>query len=492
VADGDKMQNAAEKEPTACELAALKEEVIEGREHAQILRAILNHQPVVAGRIDAQGVVTTAMGSLIADYGLEAAQLVGLNVFTLCPDSADHIRCALAGGSVDFPWTGLVMGVERRLHKHLCFDKERGEGAVFFARDMTETKQTERALAESRQQFQLLLERSLDAILLIDDDGVCIEANQVACEVLGCERKQVVRRRATEFAGREFKPLEADALAKSYFQSARRYHVSSFLWPDGQTRLVEYSVYRASPHFHLCILRDITERRRLEREILEVSDQEQHRFSQDLHDGLGQHLAGVGYMSEALAAQLSACAAPQAKAAAQIADLIAQAGAQARAIARSLSPVELDARHLLDALGLLAANAREIYGIDCRLETQGGTPRLTNTSAMHLYRLAQEAVNNAQRHSRASAIHIRLVCRDGQVVLSVQDNGEAIPQAADPHPRRGLGLHMMNYRATLLGGTLTVHPVEQGGTLITCTLQANALERVGPQPGEAVDFLPPV
>jgi two-component system sensor kinase FixL len=335
----------------------------------------------------------------------------------------------------------------------------------------THREQARTAANESRQPFQMLLERSPDAMLLVDDDAHCLDVNQAACQMLGCCREQLLGKRTWEFGFKKFKPEPLGKPDGNVSQNPDCADQCSFMRPDGQLWACDCSTYRVSPHFHLCILRDVTERHRLEREILEISDAVQWRLSQDLHDGLGQHLAGVGYMSEALASRLSSRSAPEAGQAAQIADLIAQAGVQARDIARSLYPVELDANSLPDALHLVAVNANKIHGMHCALELEGGAPQLPNLSVMHLYRIAQEAVYNARRYGQANQVVIRLDCAPERIALTVRDNGEE--PSPDAAARQRLGLHMMARRAAMLDGSLTVNPGAQGGIVVTCTVPAH-------------------
>ena len=179
-------------------------------------------------------------------------------------------------------------------------------------------------------------------------------------------------------------------------------------------------------------------------------------------------------MAEALSARLAARGSPDAGSATQISALLGEAVSQARDIARGVYPAELTASDLPGALGHLAANVCTLRETDCRLELEGEPPALAGPAAMHLYRIAQEAVDNACRHGRAGAITMRLVSTpSGGVELSVKDNGRGFrgPDAGE-EPGRGLGLHMMNYRATLLGGSVAVVSDPKDGTLVTCVVRS--------------------
>lgn len=205
----------------------------------------------------------------------------------------------------------------------------------------------------------------------------------------------------------------------------------------------------------------------LERQLLDACEREQQRIGQDLHDGLGPHLAGVGMLSKALAEEL-ADSAPRSEATARrIAVLIEEATAQARALARGLCPVALQSDGLAAALEQLAANSRRLFNVSCQfkgLEVQVDDP----VAASHLFRIAQEAVNNAVKHGAARDIWITLSV-EPCLQLKVEDDGIGLPDTLPPH--RGMGLHIMQFRADAIDATLTFGPRPAGGTIVTCAMK---------------------
>ncbi len=214
--------------------------------------------------------------------------------------------------------------------------------------------------------------------------------------------------------------------------------------------------------------RDVTEQRRLEREILEVAAREQERMARDLHDGLGQVLTGAAFRLQALHNRLEQGDRDGLAAdALRTRELVEDALGQARAIARGLFPINTERDGLAEALARLAADAEEAFGITC---TFAGDPVTVSSRehAAHLYRIAQEAMTNATRHGRARTVEITLA-RDGDVVtLSVRDDGVGIPEAALAGGE-GLGLRTMRYRADRVGGEVEVRPREGGGTVVAVT-----------------------
>src|SRR5262249_12368926 len=141
----------------------------------------------------------------------------------------------------------------------------------------------------------------------------------------------------------------------------------------------------------------------------QVTEREQRRISQDLHDGLGQHLTGLMHLSSVLHSNLKERSLPEAAEAARIATLLREAAEQTRTLARGLHPVEMEASGLMASLDHLADKTRELFKIDCRFECRNGVLVQDVVMATHLYRIAQEAINNAIKHGRASQIRIELV-----------------------------------------------------------------------------------
>lgn len=222
----------------------------------------------------------------------------------------------------------------------------------------------------------------------------------------------------------------------------------------------------------LAVGRDITQRRRLEKEIVDISTREQQRIGQELHDGLGQELTGLGYLAQMLYCDLEQRGAPETETANQLADGVEKALEQARTIARGLVPVEIDADGLLNSLGQLAAQTEKRFGIACRLYCD--VPALIDdtATAAQLFRIVREAVNNATKHARASRITIEAQNGSDAIVFSVRDDGLGIP--LDAELSDGMGLRIMQHRAGVIGAVLSVGPAQGGGTLVTCTIQRSS------------------
>ena len=222
----------------------------------------------------------------------------------------------------------------------------------------------------------------------------------------------------------------------------------------------------------LAVLNDVTERKRLEREIIEIANREQQRIGSDLHDGLGQELTGIALMLRSLAVPLQKQNPALKGEVDDVIGLVNNAIQTSRSLARGLSPVNAQRGGLAEALQTLAAKVAGRYGIlvTFKGECDGASLGLDENAATHLYRIAQEAITNTARHSGATEVTIRIGragAGGGLLQLSVDDNGRGFDeQVADGSD--GLGLKIMRYRAQMLGGDLVLESSASGGTSVRC------------------------
>ncbi len=208
---------------------------------------------------------------------------------------------------------------------------------------------------------------------------------------------------------------------------------------------------------------------RLEREIIKISEREQQRIGQDLHDGLCQYLAAISCAASSLRNDLQKKLSPEAAAAGEIAELLKQGVTQTRNLSRGLFPVQMDESGLESALDELAASATRLLSIECDFEPVGHVPIYDNAAATHLYRISQEALNNATRHGHATKVSIILMGDDDVITLSIADNGKGLPKATGKID--GMGLKIMDYRARLIEGRLEVANNPGSGVIVTCSFR---------------------
>jgi PAS domain S-box-containing protein len=212
---------------------------------------------------------------------------------------------------------------------------------------------------------------------------------------------------------------------------------------------------------------EIARRQRLEREILGISEREQCRIGQDLHDGLGQELAGIAMIVEILANRLEKEAHPSFADADEIAAHTRRTIESARLLAKGLYPVELGLYGLIFALEDLAHHTRMRFGVRCELRQEGEAPELGESAAIHIYRMVQESIGNAIKHGRASHIVIESLADESGYRFTITDDGTGFKR---PVPGTGMGLHIMEYRARVIGAEFSVEMPAQGGCRVICRI----------------------
>ena len=217
-------------------------------------------------------------------------------------------------------------------------------------------------------------------------------------------------------------------------------------------------------------IHDLEERRQLEADLVAVSEHEQQRIGQDLHDGLCQHLAAIGLAARSLSEDLKNQSLPGAQDAEMIHSSIHEAVNEARSLARGIFPVHVDRHGLTVALGELAQNTSRLTGVKIEVQDEGDTQISPPEAAMHLYRIAQEAVGNAVRHGGAQHVLIRLGGDEGFIVLTIVDDGQGFQVQEQGRSSSGMGLRTMRYRAQVLGARLHINPVSGGGTSVRCVV----------------------
>jgi PAS domain S-box-containing protein len=219
------------------------------------------------------------------------------------------------------------------------------------------------------------------------------------------------------------------------------------------------------------VLAAAIERRGLEEELLNISSREQRHIGQDLHDGLCQQLIGIEFRNSVLVQQLRDVPAAQTEAV-KIGESIRDVTRQARSLARGLSPVQIEANGLMAALDNLAANTAKLFCLPCSFECPQPVLVENPTVATQLYRIAQEAIGNAIKHAQAKSIVVSLKLLNGEVTLTIKDNGCGFTKGRTGS--EGMGLRIMEYRADMIGAMLRVDSAVGKGTTVACRLKANA------------------
>jgi PAS domain S-box-containing protein len=335
--------------------------------------------------------------------------------------------------------------------------------------DISERRALEKRVAAESARNRLFLRNASDGVHILDAAGRVVEASDSFCAMLGYARAEVIGMHPSQWdahltrAGGPAPATDLLADVPARFTAVhRRKDGTAF---DVEVTADRFEVEGAS--YVYCSARDITEQRRLERAVLEAADGEQRRLGHDLHDGLGQELTGISILAAALAGEEAKAGRPAAEPLRQLEALSRRAIATCRAVARGLSPLGYARGGLIEALEEMVNLQRDGFGANARFEAIIVAPlRLAADAADHLYRIAQEAVSNARRHSEATAIEVTLDVQPASVRLEVVDNGVGL--ARPTSGASGMGLRIMQYRASLIGARLSVGPGEHGGTLVAC------------------------
>jgi PAS domain S-box-containing protein len=335
---------------------------------------------------------------------------------------------------------------------------------------VAERQRAEQELRQSEQELTDFFSESPLGLLWVGPEGNILRANQAELELLGRTSDEVLGRQIADFHVESEVALDVlERLARKETIQNHRARVRDKSGTVKHVLIDANGLWEKDKLVHSrWFIRDATHRVELEREILTISEREQRRLGHDLHDDLCQQLAGIQFLSESLAHELMAKSSAEAPQAKEIAQSVQHAMTQTRDLARGLSPVGMEAEGLMEGLGQLAARTSKLFRLNCHFHCPLPVLVPDHAVAIHLYRIAQEAVGNAVKHAKADRIELALAAAGTSVRLGVSDDGIGIPRKL---PRReGMGLRIMHYRAGVIGGSLLIQHRLDGGTGVVCTV----------------------
>lgn len=359
------------------------------------------------------------------------------------------------------------------------FDEQRLDVRLAFAEKMARNKEgqflIEQKLRESEARARSILRTTVDAIITIDNRGTVRSFNKAAEDLFQYQSSEVIGENVKMLMPQPYR-REHDDYIDNYHRTGDRKIIGigrevTGKRKDGSTFPMYLAVSEVNVNNHRLytgIIRDISEQRRLEQEVLRVSEHERHRIGQDLHDGLGQMLTGITLINKNIAASLRDEDHPLADEVDEITDLLKEADEYARGLSRNLVPVELDSSGLVAALQRLATNAERLFNIECELKNTLNIQFDDPTSLTHLFRIVQEATSNAVKHGNASTVQVDMQANDTQLTVKIEDNGTGF--GPDWDQNKGLGVRIMKFRSRLIGANLEISDSSLGGAAIIVTL----------------------
>ena len=327
-------------------------------------------------------------------------------------------------------------------------------------------------LANRHEIASAVLDTVEAVVLIVESSGRIVTSNRVCEALTGFSSAELDGKSLWELFPQQ---QECDQFRSAFHQTLSkpsRYEYQgtwtmrndSFRWIEWALRSV--ALRDAMVQLVVATGIDRTERKRLENTVVEISGREQRRIGQDLHDGLGQHLTGIAFLTKVHERALAEKELPDSANAAKIVTLVNEAIQKTRELAHGLMPVPAQSHGLMAALQQWAAEVEDVFHITCRFECDDAVLVADDTVANHLYLIAQEAVHNAIKHGNARNVVIGLRAGVDEGALTVRDDGHGLPTVLPS--QAGMGFRTMRGRAAIIGGTLHAHRADGGGTLVMC------------------------
>ena len=448
------------------------------------LRSILNSAEDAIITINDRGEIQDVNLAAEVTFGYQPDELLGQNIKILMPSPYHEEH---DGYLKNFLETGVpkVIGIGREVIA------KRKNGSVFPAeiaisqvdhkrlftgivRNLTERKRNEELLRKEHDLNQKIISTSRSIILMLDPHRKILQFNSCFEQLTGCLLDQA--------RDKDFAELFLPAADHQYFQTCFMHAIAgqttnelcrTLLTQSGERLIVEWETVPMTSRTGmvvalLCTGVNVTEQRRLEREVLEIATEEQRRIGQDLHDVVGQELTGMAMLAESLAVSLQEGDTKQLQLAQKIARGTSEALRKVRLLSKGLNPVDIDAAGLMAALNSISSRTKEFHKINCEFKCPSPVFLEDNIVANQLYRIAEEATTNAIKHAQASQIMIELLQSEEHIILIIEDDGIGLREGDGS----GLGLRIMRYRANRMGGGLSIEGSEFGGTLVKCIIPA--------------------
>ena len=490
---------------TVYDISEKRREELVHRENEQSLRMLLEKLPVTAWSIDHNYRILSSYGHGLKQMGLENNQLVGTSlkdfVKRLDRETGDRLLAehqkALEGESVQFESQAFGRVIYNILEP---LQGSEGEpmGLIGISVDITERNESQRRLQESEAHQRAILNTAIDAILSVDEAGVIISANTASekffdysqVELIGmfiheilvshfnifnrpvgqkinCDNDlEMIYKPVAEMTGLKKRNIEMDQANLHWFALKR----------DGSKVPVEISTGQIDGiPMKTMVIRDVSSIRALQRQLVSITEDQERRIGQELHDDIGQEMTGAAMLTEALISDLKRLnmGSEVLELAERIQSRLARSRGVVRKLARGLALEVIDSTGLCHELEELSTSIRALHLLDCIWDPPERSLNIDPETATQLFRIAQEAVNNALKHSGATIIEIGLTEKLGlnSWELKITDNGKGISESLWNDEVGGMGLRIMRYRAKLIGGQMEFQVSAEAGTRVICNFQ---------------------
>lgn len=427
--------------------------------------------------LDREGFVTTWNEGAKKIKGYAEEEIVGRHFSVFYPEEdveAGKTEEALTVAARDGQWVDEGWRVQKDgrrfwalvMIKALREENGRLRGFAKVIRDMTDRRKREKQLRKSERRYRRLFEESRDAILLTTPEGGIVDVNGAAQDLFGYSREELLDLNARALYAhpderkQRILPGLLNADSSQVFETRMSHK-------DGHTFLASASVTvhrdeEGEPQLIQALVRDVTEQRQLQRDVLRAQEEERRRVGQDLHDGVASQLTGLHLLLDTAKEMLDDDH-PAHQRVTRAKEIAKESGENVRHLSRGLSPMQLTNTELPTALDQLTQNTD-----GCVFECEETVPTLSDEQKTQLYWIAQEAVTNARKYAEADEIQVRLcTTRDG-VRLLVEDDGNGFEPSKEDN---GLGLRSMKYRSELVGGTFSLDSAPGAGTRIECRIR---------------------
>ncbi|PAU95570.1 histidine kinase [Aliifodinibius salipaludis] len=435
---------------------------------------------------DLNGIVDYWNSACEQIFGYSNAEMINKSLQKIYPSVAterydQHIRQLRTGQEVKGQWKSITKGgdiIWIDVHAKPLMDEGGDPQAIIAsAHDIGELKRVERELEENKARAQAILETTVDGIFTTDIEGQILNFNHSASRMFGYSEDEITGKSVNILIPRFH---DNDDFVNWYSETSekrvigyRRELIGRH--KNGSTFPLELSVSEIEwqgNRIFTGVVNNISDRRRLEREILRISEEERRNLGHDLHDGLGQMLTGIHLISKNLAQKLKSNGFPCSDEVKEISDLIKEADEYAKALAHGLVQVNFVEEGLDTVLNQLARQVEKLFNINCSVDFKDDIKLHNNMQGMHLYRIAQESISNAVKHGKANNINIEIKTENGFLKLLIRDDGIGFSESQKQTKKAGMGINIMGYRANILSGRIEIFETEEE-TKVLCTIPFN-------------------